>query len=332
MARPVKEGLPYFPMDVDFFEDDKIAFVKSKYGLKGENIAIRLLCRIYRDKGYYTDWNDDTALLFSTRVADGVSYSLANDIVKELLRRSFFDKALFERFGVLTSRGIQKRYLRASSDAGRTRFKINPDFCLLEENEGFLPENPPFPPRKPPVSSEFSTQSKVKKIKVNENKINESDARAQDDFSISETEIKTLFAGMGQPEDMAFLFIDYYKARGCKTKAGEPISDWKAMVSAWVRRESKFKKGDDQGKLYTYAELEVREAKEKINVWKLYDPVDIDGKMFYAPIDDVKAGKYKAWKPLQKNVQPSLQTVPQKTEYPEGWLLDGLNNSDRHKP
>lgn len=41
----------------------------------------------------------------------GVSPDLLDKIVDRLVRWEFFDKTLFDSVGVLTSRGIQKRYL-----------------------------------------------------------------------------------------------------------------------------------------------------------------------------------------------------------------------------
>jgi hypothetical protein len=63
MGRPVKSGLDYFPVDVDFFEDRKIKYLFAIFGLKGEAIALRLLCRIYRNGGFLP-WNDDEEKLF----------------------------------------------------------------------------------------------------------------------------------------------------------------------------------------------------------------------------------------------------------------------------
>jgi len=113
MARLNKTGIDYFPFDVDFFQDEKIQFASARFGLKGEVIAIRLLCKIYRN-GYYTEWNDDTALLFAKGVGDGCQHSCVKDVVYELLKRGFFDLSIFERFGILTSRGIQNRYFEAT--------------------------------------------------------------------------------------------------------------------------------------------------------------------------------------------------------------------------
>ena len=113
MARPNKAGIDYFPFDIDFFNDEKIQFTSARFGLKGEIIAIRLLCKIYRN-GYYTEWNDDTALLFAKGVGDGVQDSCVKDVVYELLKRGFFDRSIFDKFGILTSRGIQARYFEAT--------------------------------------------------------------------------------------------------------------------------------------------------------------------------------------------------------------------------
>lgn len=52
MARPIKEGLDYFPLYVDIFEDEKIEAISGEFGIKGEIIVVKLLCAIYK-KGYF---------------------------------------------------------------------------------------------------------------------------------------------------------------------------------------------------------------------------------------------------------------------------------------
>ena len=113
MARINKAGIDYFPFDVDFFQDEKIQFTSARFGMRGEAITVRLLCKIYRN-GYFMEFNDDTALLFAKGVGDGCQPTLVKDVVYELLRRGFFDKSIFERFGILTSKGIQSRYFEAA--------------------------------------------------------------------------------------------------------------------------------------------------------------------------------------------------------------------------
>ena len=133
MARKHKVGLDYFSLDVDFHTDEKIQFVSSRFGLKGEGIVLRLLCRIYRN-GYYTEWDDDTALLFAGHCGGGCNIELVKDVVYELLKRGFFDRSIFERFGILTSRGIQTRFLSAITE--RKNVKIISEYWI-----GKLPED-----------------------------------------------------------------------------------------------------------------------------------------------------------------------------------------------
>lgn len=114
MARTNKVGIDYFPFDVDFFNDDKIQLIESEFGMKGGYIAIRLLCKIYK-VGYYYKWGADECLLFTKSLGiEGVSKSLVDEIVSGLIRRCFFDKKCFDKFGILTSKGIQDRYFEAT--------------------------------------------------------------------------------------------------------------------------------------------------------------------------------------------------------------------------
>lgn len=114
MARTNKVGIDYFPFDVDFFEDDKIQLIESEFGMKGGYIAIRLLCKIYKG-GYYYKWGTDECLLFTRQLGlEGVSKNTVDEIINGLIRRCFFDKRCFDKFGILTSKGIQDRYFEAT--------------------------------------------------------------------------------------------------------------------------------------------------------------------------------------------------------------------------
>lgn len=112
-------GIEYYPFNVDFFDDDKIALIEGEFGVKGSVIAIRLLCKIYRE-GYYYQWGDDECLLFSRKAGADIVHGTVQEVVKGLVRRSFFDKGVYDQFKVLTSRGIQQRYF----DAVKRRQKV----------------------------------------------------------------------------------------------------------------------------------------------------------------------------------------------------------------
>lgn len=111
MARPEEKGLKYFPFDVDFFNDEKIEAISGEFGIKGEIVAVKLLCAIYRN-GYYIEWSELYKMKF-LRNLPGISSELLDTIIKRLVKWSFFDKDLFDTAKVLTSVGIQRRYFEA---------------------------------------------------------------------------------------------------------------------------------------------------------------------------------------------------------------------------
>lgn len=110
MARPDKQGLEYFPFDVDFFEDEKIAAISGEYGIKGEIIAIRLLCAIYRE-GYFILWSEMLKMKL-LRYLPGISSELLEAVVKRLVKWGFFNETLFNSDMILTSKGIQTRFFQ----------------------------------------------------------------------------------------------------------------------------------------------------------------------------------------------------------------------------
>ena len=122
-------GIDYYPFNVDFFDDDKVAFIEAEFGVKGSVIAIRLLCKIYRE-GYYYQWGKDECLLFSRKSGADFAPSMVQEVVNGLVRRSFFDKGVYDQFGILTSRGIQARYFDAVKR--RQKVEVRREFLLVD--------------------------------------------------------------------------------------------------------------------------------------------------------------------------------------------------------
>lgn len=162
MARPRKQGIDYFPFDVDFFEDDKVALIEAEFGAKGVVVAIRLLCKVYKTNGYYYQWGEDECLLLSRQLGDGFAPNLVKEILSGLIRRSFFDKGVFDSFGILTSVGIQRRYLEAIK--GRSSIKPLPDIWLLDTQMQFSTEKPSFSTEKPSFSTEKCDKQNKRKL------------------------------------------------------------------------------------------------------------------------------------------------------------------------
>ncbi|WP_342432633.1 conserved phage C-terminal domain-containing protein [Neobacillus sp. FSL H8-0543] len=129
MARPKKEGLDYFPLDVDIDQDDKIALIEAKYGLEGFAVVIKLLMKIYKNS-YFYEWTEKEQLLFSRRI--NVDINLLNAIVNHCLEWELFNKETYSKYSILTSLGIQKRYLEAIGR--RKEIVLNKDYLLVDPN------------------------------------------------------------------------------------------------------------------------------------------------------------------------------------------------------
>ena len=187
MARPKKEGVDYFSLDVDFFEDDKVRLLRAEFGAKGMYILVYLLCEIYAKNGYYMSWNESKCLLVSDGAGCGCNPGFVQEFINGCFKRSFFDKGVFDMFGILTSRGIQRRYLYAVMT--RKQIRLIKEYCLLnsedfdELSDGInakiifksinLKETP-VNLKETGVNFKEMPQSKVKESKVKESKVKES--------------------------------------------------------------------------------------------------------------------------------------------------------------
>jgi len=112
VARTNKVGLDYFPVNIDMDEEDeRIYMLESKFeGERAFGVLIKLLIWIYRN-GYYYPWNETEQVFISRK--KNVDLDYCRKIVSFLIEKEFFNKQLYEKYHILTSRGIQKRYFEA---------------------------------------------------------------------------------------------------------------------------------------------------------------------------------------------------------------------------
>lgn len=157
MARPIKKGIDYFPMDVSFLDDMKIRKIKKACGDTGITMLIYLLSNIYKDEGYFMMWDDDVRFLVADDV--GTSEMAAQELVNKALKVDFFNRNLFDKYGILTSYGIQSRYRKASYK--KTNNQLNKQYDLVSSTDNLVSGDDNS------VNDTESTQSKEKEIKVN---------------------------------------------------------------------------------------------------------------------------------------------------------------------
>ena len=162
-------GISYFPLDVHL--DDKFKLIEAEFGLTGFAVVVKLLQKIYGGQGYYCEWTEDVALLFSRSV--GLGGNVVSEIVSASIRRGIFDKGIYDKYRVLTSAGIQKRYFEAVSR--RVSVDVKKEYLLVQvaqkyENVSILSENVYIFEE----NVYRNEQSKVNKSKVNKSKVNNS--------------------------------------------------------------------------------------------------------------------------------------------------------------
>ena len=129
--RPFKEGLDYFELDCHM--DEKVRLIQAEFGLKGFAVVVLLLQEIYGGRGYYMTWDEDRSLLFmSEHGATGGDKNLIQEIVAACIRRGIFSEELFRKYQILTSSGIQKRYLKAV--ARREKVTLEKRYLLISDD------------------------------------------------------------------------------------------------------------------------------------------------------------------------------------------------------
>ena len=132
MARKAEAGIEYFPMNSDIIHNPKIKLVVAEFGPETWAVLLPLYCKIYREKGYWMDWHDEDSKILFTQDECKVKLTFLDEVVKGCIRRSLFDKRVFEMFEVLTSDRIQENFLIAKKRNQSVDF-ID-EFNVLSEN------------------------------------------------------------------------------------------------------------------------------------------------------------------------------------------------------
>lgn len=164
----MNNGINYFPLNVHL--DDKFELIEAEFGLKGFAIVVKLFQKIYGQQGYYCEWTEDVALLFGKNV--GLGGDAVSEIVRAAIKRGIFDSELYDKYQILTSRGIQERYFEAVSR--RKEVEVRKEYLLIKvdqiyKNVRILNENVNISSK----NVNISEQKKVEESKVKEKRVEE---------------------------------------------------------------------------------------------------------------------------------------------------------------
>lgn len=167
----MNNGINYFPLNVHL--DDKFELIEAEFGLKGFAIVVKLFQKIYGQQGYYCEWTEDVALLFGKNV--GLGGDAVSEIVRAAIKRGIFDSELYDKYQILTSRGIQERYFEAVSR--RKEVEVRKEYLLIKvdqiyKNVRILNENVNISSKNVNISEQKKAEeSKVKEKKVEEREL-----------------------------------------------------------------------------------------------------------------------------------------------------------------
>ena len=188
----IYDGINYFPVGVNFMEENAMEVIEAKYGIKGPAIVLKLLCKIYKE-GYFIRWDEEQCLIFANKAGREVQVAEVQGIIEILFIKGIMDKNSYLENGILTSESIQKVWMEATKRRKRELSEL-PYLMVKPEKENGKPDTPSitqeiqqpelFKGEKTPVNPKNvvhhvavdaknacnSGQSKVKKSRAKENK------------------------------------------------------------------------------------------------------------------------------------------------------------------
>lgn len=163
MARPTAKGVEYFPLNVNFISDLKVRKLLLSCGAQSIAVLIYLLSTIYKDEGYFVEIHEDEIDLIALDV--NVTPEFVVEVINKACEVRLFDVNLYENFNILTSKGIQERYLKITER--RKNSVVITQFNLVNVyNNSINVNNNSINVNNNSINVYDNEQSKVKKRKV----------------------------------------------------------------------------------------------------------------------------------------------------------------------
>lgn len=240
MGRPLKQAFDFFPLDCDFFANDKIKALRRAHGSIGVLTYLNILCRIYGTGGCFYKCSDldvlaeDIAEQIASKndrirnVSSSVRASIDHLIDHDILDRGLIEKSL------MTGYAMQERYVEMSCRAKR-KIDIPEDVRLIAldvvaQETTVSSEETVVNSEETAVNSEETDNSKVK-VKYNTSLSNaHAHARGKNgNVFLSDEEVEDL-RKRGVPD----AFIDHFSDKLKSEKYTYP-HHYKAILAWWSK-------------------------------------------------------------------------------------------------
>ena len=185
MAGKPKKKLDYAGWSVDLFDNDtKMDKLLDAQGWNGFGIYFYLCQKAYGSEGYFYKWGYDDCASTARKMGGGIGSGTVKETVDYCLQIGLFDKGLFDRWGVLTSKGIQRRYWAVASE--RRDKTVYMEYWLLQDEECKGCFKVALFEHCEPTNEHVE---RIKKSKVNKSKVNKSEDRLKNIFDLYETKL-----------------------------------------------------------------------------------------------------------------------------------------------
>ena len=229
MARISKPGLDYFPLDVNFFQDRKVRRISNRHHAAGIAALTSPLCLIYKEKGFYVAWNQDTLFDISQEVCCEEEEMQA--IIDDCLSVGLFDTYIYKEYGILTSQAIQEQYHKIITDS-RRKYKLPLErFWLIKEEKDGTGNNS--------ADIRSNINSKGTEVDEAENKIVDAGVNTtKTGVNITATEVTKTKPGIGTTGTNIHAAGTDIHAAGTGINATKTVTDGAAMkINAAKNRE-----------------------------------------------------------------------------------------------
>lgn len=188
------KGLQYFPISVDFYEDDIVYLLVSDYGLESVSVLLKLICKIYKN-GYYLEWDDKACKIFKGTFPSKYSFTELQSIINLLVNENYFDKTMYEKYHILTSKEIQNQFFSATQR--RKSADVTEEEYLLVDIQEFRKikeEKYASKPSKKTCNSTFETELKDINANNSSKNVDISKQSKVKESIVKESKVKNLYS------------------------------------------------------------------------------------------------------------------------------------------
>lgn len=215
----MKQGVDYFPLDTVL--DTKFELVEAAFGIKGFGVVVKLLQKIYAEQGYYAKLDKDIISVLAHRY--GVGANLMSDIVAKAVQVGIFDVNMYQRHKILTSEGIQRRYLQMTRKRAFSGIRNEYSLVQLAQN----PENTDS-------QAKNGVQNEQRKVKESKKEKYKKKYGELKNVELADDEYEKLTTRFGKKKlesciDTLSLYI---------ASSGKHYKSHYATILAWLRKDS----------------------------------------------------------------------------------------------